>query len=70
MRLLTAGISKKLVTIFASHLDSFIITPNILPFTSFVKPALDSLSNRDTLSFAGICKNCAMVSCQPGQVNG
>ena len=29
LRLLTAGISKKLVTIFASHLDSFIVKPNL-----------------------------------------
>jgi hypothetical protein len=26
------------VTIFASHLDSFIMTPNLSPFTNFVKP--------------------------------
>jgi hypothetical protein len=28
LRSTTAGISKKLVTIFASHLDNFIMTPN------------------------------------------
>jgi hypothetical protein len=50
-RLTTAGISKKLVTIFASHLDYFIMVPNLLPFTSFVKPALDSSSNRDWFIF-------------------
>ena len=47
----TAGISKKLVTIFASHLDNFIMTPNLLPFTTFVKPALDNFSNRDKFIF-------------------
>ena len=47
IRVLTAGISKKLVTIFARHLDSFIMTPNLLPFSTFVKPALDNFSNRD-----------------------
>jgi hypothetical protein len=31
----TAGISKKLVTIFASHLDIIIMTPDISPFTNF-----------------------------------
>jgi len=39
----TAGISKKLVTIFASHLDNFIMTPNLLPFTNFVKPGWQKL---------------------------
>jgi hypothetical protein len=40
---LTAGISKKLVTIFASHRDSFIMTQNLLPFNNFDKPGLQKL---------------------------
>jgi hypothetical protein len=52
--LLTAGISKKLVTIFASHLDSFIMTPNLSPFTNFDKPGFAKiapwcLASRDKL---------------------
>jgi hypothetical protein len=43
----TAGISKKLVTIFASHLDSFIMTQNFMPFNMFANPALDSSSHLD-----------------------
>jgi hypothetical protein len=42
-------ISKKLVTIFARHLDSFTVTQSLSSFTSFVKPALDSSFNRDSL---------------------
>jgi hypothetical protein len=52
--MLTAGISKKLVTIFASHLDSFIMTLTLSPFTNFVKPGFAKiapwcLASRDTL---------------------
>jgi len=54
IRKLTAGISKKLVTIFAWHQDSFIMTPNLLPFTNFVKPGFAKiapwcLASRDSL---------------------
>jgi hypothetical protein len=48
---ITAGISKKLVTIFAHHLDRFIMTPSLAPFTNFIKPALDNSSNRDKFIF-------------------
>jgi hypothetical protein len=53
-RHITSGISKKLVTIFASHLDNFIMKPNLLPFTSFIKSGFAKiapwcLASRDKL---------------------
>jgi hypothetical protein len=67
---LTAGISKKLITIFVSHLDSFIMKTNLSAFTRFVKPALDSFFCRDSFIVRWDGKNCAIVSCQPGQFTG
>ena len=54
----------KLVTIFARHLDSFIITLDLLPFTNLVKPGFAKiapwcLASRDSLSAK-----------EPGQVAG
>jgi hypothetical protein len=40
----TAGISKKLVTIFASHLDSFIMTPNLSAVYKFRKPGFAKIA--------------------------
>jgi hypothetical protein len=62
--LLTAGISKKLVTIFALLLDNFIRTPNLLPFTNFGKPGFAKiapwcLARQDNLSAK-----------EPGQLTG
>jgi hypothetical protein len=60
-------VGNKLVTIFARHLDSFIMTINfsficqIRDFRLWTNPFTVT-----TLSFAGIGKNCAMVACPPG----
>jgi hypothetical protein len=45
----------QVITIFAWHLDSFIMTPNLLPFINFVKPGFAKiapwcLARRDKLS--------------------
>ena len=66
-----AGVGNKLVTIFARHLDNFIVTQNlslicqIRDFRLWTNPATET-----TLSFAGTGKNCAMVACPPGQFFG
>jgi hypothetical protein len=54
IRKLTAGISKKLVTIFARYLDSFIMTPNLssvyqFRIPGFAKIAPWRLASRDKL---------------------
>jgi hypothetical protein len=65
----TDGWGNKLVTIFARHLDNFILKPNlsliylIRDFGSGQIRATETNS-----SFAGICKNCAMAACPPGQI--
>jgi hypothetical protein len=51
---LTAGISKKLVTIFALHLDSFIMTPDLSSVYQFCKAGIAKiapwcLASRDKL---------------------
>jgi hypothetical protein len=59
-----AGIGNKLVTIFAHHLDNFILThylTAIYEIRNFW--LLTNPSTRTILSFAGAGKNCAMVAC-------
>jgi hypothetical protein len=61
--------SKKLVTIFASYLDSFSMTPNLLPFTTFVKPGFAKiapwcLASRDPSLRSGL------LAKVPGPVTG
>jgi hypothetical protein len=51
---ITAGISKKLVTIFARHQDSFIMTPNLSSVYKFCKSGMAKiapwcLASRDKL---------------------
>jgi hypothetical protein len=67
----TDGWGNKLVTIFARHLDNFILTNNfsliyqIRDFRLWTNPA-----NETNLSVAGTGKNCAMVACPPGLLSG
>jgi hypothetical protein len=66
-----AGIGNKLVTIFARHLDNFIMTHyltviyEIRNFRLWTNPAKETGK-----SFAGMGKNCAMVASPPGQLSG
>jgi hypothetical protein len=46
-----SGYKQKACHNFYSHPDSFIVKPNLSPFTSFVKPALDSFFYRDWFIF-------------------
>ena len=63
------GWGNKLVTIFAPHLDNFIVIQNlslicqIRFFRLWTNPATETI-----LSFAGTGKNCAMVACPPGLI--
>ena len=65
----TDGWGNKLVTIFARHLDSFIVTLNlslicqIRAFRLWTNPATETI-----LSFAVTGKNCAIPSSPPGQI--
>ena len=61
----TDGWGNKLVTIFAPHLDCFIVTQNlslICQIRDFGSGQI--LQPRQIKSFAGICKNCAKVACR------
>jgi hypothetical protein len=66
-----AGVGNKLVTIFARHLDSFIVTHNlslifqIRDFRLWTNPFTVTIK-----SFAGTGKNCAMVACPLGLFSG
>jgi hypothetical protein len=65
----TDGWGNKLVTIFARHLDSSIMKPIlsiIYKIHDFGSGQI--LATETVLSFAGICKNCAMAACPPGQI--
>ena len=65
----TDGWGNKLVTIFAHHLDCYILKPYspliylLRDFGSGQIRATETI-----LSFAGVCKNCAMAACPPGQI--
>jgi len=62
----TDGWGNKLVTVFASTLDSFILTRNISSIYLNRDSGSGQISAKETnKSFAGICKNCAMVACRP-----
>jgi len=62
-------VGNKLVTIFARHLDRFLMTIKfslicqIRDFRLWTNPSTET-----ALSFAGTGKNCAMVACPPGQI--
>ena len=59
----TDGWGNKLVTIFARHLDSFIVMINFsLTYQIRDFGSGQILSTGTTLSFVGICKNCAIPS--------
>jgi len=65
----TDGWGNKLVTIFARHLDNYILKP----YLSLIYLTRDSGSGQirfaeTILSFAGTCKNCAIPSSPPGQI--
>jgi hypothetical protein len=63
--------SKKLVTIFALHLDSFIVTQNLSSVYQFRKTGSGQfLQPRQLTLSPGLAKNCAMVACPPGQFSG
>ena len=68
----TVNIVNKLVTIFAGHLDSCIVTnnqPERLKTT--VTSGSGQINVQMTLiQFAGTCKNCAIPSSLPGQFPG
>jgi hypothetical protein len=76
----TVNIVNKLVTIFAGHLDSFIVINNHLKhLISTATSGSGQISVQMTLiQFAGTCKNCAIPSWHrdsflakvPGQVPG
>ena len=68
----TVNMVKKLVTIFASHLDSFIVKNNHFKYliSTAISGSGQLTSQMTLLSFAGICKNCAIPGSLPGQFPG
>ena len=68
----TVNIVKKLVTIFAGHLDSFIVINNHfkLLFSTATSGSGQINVQMTLIQFAGTCKNCAIPVSLPGQYPG
>ena len=68
----TVNIVNKLVTIFAGHLDSFIVINN--HFKHLISTATSGSGQINVqmtlIPFAGTCKNCAIPGSLPGQFTG
>ena len=65
----TDGWGNKLVTIFAPHLDNFVITYKLSLIYKIRDFGSGQIRSTETiLSFAGTGKNCAIPSSPPGQI--
>jgi hypothetical protein len=67
----TDGWGNKLVTIFARHLDNFILKNKLsnTQFTLLASGTQDS-DKSGLITCTWICKNCAIPSSPPGQITG